>query len=72
MLLADGRRALLGSTNMHRHAFEVRRELSAIIDDKPVVARLGEVFASDWDGSAHFHAPDPFEAVPDDQEAFGL
>ena len=71
-MMADGKRALLGSTNLHRHAFEVRRELSVIVDDKYVISRLNSIFSTDWESSEHFHAPNPFEAIPDDHEAFGL
>ena len=72
LILADGKRALLGSTNLHRHAFEIRRELSTIVEEKSVVAQLCSVFASDWDSSEHFHVPSPFEAVSCEHEAFGL
>ncbi|MEI8244314.1 MAG: phospholipase D-like domain-containing protein [Lentisphaerota bacterium] len=72
LMIADGKRALLGSTNLHRHAFELRRELSVIVDDEFIISRLRAVFAADWAGSKHFHAPNPFDATADNPEAFGL
>ena len=72
LMVADGKRALLGSTNLHRHAFEVRRELSIIVDEESIISRLRSAFAADWESSEFFHAPNPFEAIADDPGAFDL
>ena len=69
LLLADGARALVGSMNIDRSAFDVRRELGIIVDDTLIVQRLHEVFDRDWDASHHWEAPDPLaESHPDDGE----
>ena len=72
LMLADGKRALLGSTNLHRHAFEVRRELSVIIDEESAITRLRAIFAADWQSSEYFLAPNPFEALADEPGDFDL
>ena len=42
--------------NIDRSAFDLRRELGIMIDDPAVVARLKEVFDSDWELSHHYDA----------------
>ncbi len=59
LLIADGDRALIGSMNIDRSAFDLRRELGIIIDDEALVGRLVDVFEHDWDRSHHWEAPDP-------------
>jgi cardiolipin synthase A/B len=61
VLIADNERALLGSMNIDRSAFDMRRELGITISDQDVVARLKEVFDSDWELSHHYDPPDPLE-----------
>ncbi len=51
MLLADGKRAIVGSMNIAPGSFDSRRELAIEIDDKHIVKRLKEVFQSDWENS---------------------
>lgn len=69
LLLADGDRALIGSMNIDRSAFDLRRELGIVLDDAPIVKRLGEVFERDWDDGHRWDAPDPLApAHPDDGE----
>jgi len=69
LLLADDRRALLGSMNIDRSAFDLRRELGIHCDDEPVIARLREVFAHEWEASHRYDIPDPLEAEkPADDE----
>ncbi len=51
MLLADGKRAIVGSMNIAPGSFDSRRELAIEIEDKPIVRRLKEVFKSDWENS---------------------
>ena len=59
LLLVDGREALVGSMNIDRSAFDLRRELGVIIDEPEIVDRLRKVFKSDWKGSHLYEAPDP-------------
>jgi phosphatidylserine/phosphatidylglycerophosphate/cardiolipin synthase-like enzyme len=69
LLLSDGARALVGSMNIDRSAFDLRRELGIIVDDGPIIKRLVEVFDQDWDDAHRWDAPDPLaEAHPDDGE----
>jgi phosphatidylserine/phosphatidylglycerophosphate/cardiolipin synthase-like enzyme len=59
LLIADGKSALVGSMNIDRSAFDLRRELGAVVTGKAAVRLLGEVFAADWDVAHHYDAPDP-------------
>jgi cardiolipin synthase A/B len=69
LILADGTRALLGSMNIDRSAFDLRRELGIIFDDEPVIARLSKIFAHEWDASHRYEVPDPLEGEkPADDE----
>jgi cardiolipin synthase A/B len=61
LLIADRKTALVGSMNIDRSAFDLRRELGTIIEDAKIVARLEQVFAHDWDDSHHYDAPDPLD-----------
>jgi cardiolipin synthase A/B len=68
LLLADGERALIGSMNIDRSAFDLRRELGIIVDDEPIVQRLTEVFERDWDHSHRWEAPDPLAVETHDHD----
>lgn len=59
LLIVDRKRALVGSMNIDRSAFDLRRELGITVDDSDVVARLHQVFNADWDFSHHYEPPDP-------------
>ena len=48
MLLADGKRAIVGSINLSPGSFDSRRELAIEVDDKDVVNRLHHVARHDW------------------------
>jgi cardiolipin synthase A/B len=61
MLIVDNEQALVGSMNIDRSAFDLRRELGITITDPPVIARLKEVFDTDWELSHHYDAPDPLD-----------
>lgn len=61
LLIVDDARALLGSMNIDRSAFDLRRELGITISDPLVVQRLKTVFASDWELSHHYAPPDPLD-----------
>ncbi|MBE2205065.1 MAG: cardiolipin synthase [Chthoniobacterales bacterium] len=61
LLIADHGHAIVGSMNIDRSAFDLRRELGARVQDPKVVARLLEVFERDWDSSHRYDAPDPLD-----------
>lgn len=61
LLIADKAHALVGSMNIDRSAFDLRRELGTTVTDPSVVARLGETFNADWESSHHYDAPDPLD-----------
>ena len=61
LLIVDDQHALLGSMNIDRSAFDLRRELAITIAEPSVVARLREVFDTDWDLSHHYDPPDPLD-----------
>jgi cardiolipin synthase len=62
LLLADGKRALVGSMNLDRSAFDVRRELGVVVETEAVVERLGDLFDHDWHKGEHWKPPDPLAA----------
>lgn len=59
LLIADDKSALLGSMNIDRSAFDVRRELGAVVTAKAPVRVLSHVFDGDWHAGHHYEAPDP-------------
>lgn len=59
LLISDNEHALVGSMNIDRSAFDLRRELGTTIRDEAIVKRLIEVFDSDWDLSHSYDPPDP-------------
>jgi len=61
LLIVDDERALLGSMNIDRSAFDLRRELGITTTDPAVVGRLRSVFDQDWDLSRHYAPPDPLD-----------
>lgn len=61
LLLVDNEHALVGSMNIDRNAFDLRRELGITITDPGVVARLRQIFGTDWDLSHHYDPPDPLD-----------
>jgi cardiolipin synthase A/B len=61
LLVADHKTALVGSMNIDRSAFDLRRELGIVIEDAKIVERLEQVFAHDWAESHHYDAPDPLD-----------
>lgn len=70
LLVVDGKRALLGSANIDRGAFDLRRELGAMVADKPALRRLTEVFEADWQDGHRYDAPDPMLAHAHVEEGF--
>ena len=51
MMLADGKRAIVGSINLAPGSFDSRRELAIETDSHHVVKRLEEIAQHDWDKS---------------------
>lgn len=51
MMLADGKRAVIGSINFAPGSFDSRRELAIEVHDEDVVKRLQHVVHQDWDHS---------------------
>jgi len=58
MLLADGKRAIVGSINLAPGSFDERRELSIEVSDDHIVKRLERTFLSDWDHSQRIDLSD--------------
>jgi cardiolipin synthase len=48
MMLADGKRAIIGSINLAPGSFDSRRELAIETDNRDVVKRLEEIAEHDW------------------------
>jgi cardiolipin synthase len=62
LLVADGRSALIGSMNIDRSAFDLRRELGAVVTAKTAVHRLAMMFHADWHAAHRYDPPDPLLA----------
>jgi len=61
LILVDGVSALVGSMNIDRSAFDLRRELGLETDAPQVVSRLKLTFQHDWDLAKRYRAPDPLD-----------
>ena len=61
LLIVDDERALVGSMNIDRSAFDLRRELGITTSAPAIVGRLKGVFESDWETSHHYEPPDPLK-----------
>ena len=59
LLLADGKHAMIGSMNLDRSAFDLRRELGCFVRDPVAVKDLNQSFHEDWHEAAHYDPPDP-------------
>ncbi len=70
LLIVDGKTALVGSMNIDRSAFDLRRELGAMVRDPAALHRLKEVFEADWHASHHYEAPDPLLSHAHHEEDF--
>jgi cardiolipin synthase len=70
LLIVDDERALVGSMNIDRSAFDLRRELGITVTEPAVVARLKAVFESDWELSHHYEAPDPLDPSTHHEDDF--
>jgi cardiolipin synthase len=70
LIVVDDSQALVGSMNIDRSAFDLRRELGIMTKDPVIVGRLKEVFDSDWDQSHHYDAPDPMDPTKHHEDDF--
>ncbi|MEO6845844.1 MAG: phospholipase D-like domain-containing protein [Chthoniobacterales bacterium] len=70
LIIVDESRALVGSMNIDRSAFDLRRELGVFVEEPEMVTGLQKVFMHDWAESKHYDTPDPLssEPHPDDQD----
>jgi phosphatidylserine/phosphatidylglycerophosphate/cardiolipin synthase-like enzyme len=48
MLLADDKRAIIGSINLAPGSFDSRRELAIEVKDKKVIKRIRKIAKHDW------------------------
>jgi cardiolipin synthase A/B len=70
LLIVDDERAQVGSMNIDRSAFDLRRELGITTADPAVVTRLKAVFESDWEMSHHYEPPDPLNPAEHHEDDF--
>jgi len=61
LLIVDGDRAQVGSMNIDRSAFDLRRELGIVVDAPHIIKALTKIFEHDWDESKAYEAPDPLQ-----------
>jgi phosphatidylserine/phosphatidylglycerophosphate/cardiolipin synthase-like enzyme len=69
MLLADGKRAIVGSINLAPGSFDDRRELAIEISDDHIIKRLEHTFLRDWDHSHRINLSD--HGIIDEMESHG-
>jgi phosphatidylserine/phosphatidylglycerophosphate/cardiolipin synthase-like enzyme len=70
LLIADGRRALVGSMNIDRSAFDLRRELGAVVAGEAAVHLLASMFQADWHSAHDYEAPDPLLSQAHEEDDF--
>jgi cardiolipin synthase len=68
VIIADGRRALVGSINISTASLDFNRELGIIVDDEVVLEALAFTFEKDWD-RAKSHSVAEATATPAPGEA---
>lgn len=51
LILADDRRAIVGSINLAPGSFDSRRELAIEVDDQPIIHRIKKTLEEDWSNS---------------------
>ena len=51
LLLADDKRAIIGSINLAPGSFDSRRELAIEVDDPHIIKRIAQILQHDWDKS---------------------
>jgi phosphatidylserine/phosphatidylglycerophosphate/cardiolipin synthase-like enzyme len=70
LLIADGRSALVGSMNIDRSAFDLRRELGAVVAGEAAVHLLASLFQADWRSAHDYEAPDPLLSQAHEEDDF--
>lgn len=70
LVIVDDREALVGSMNIDRSAFDLRRELGVMVHDPDAVGQLTQVFDADWETSHHYEPPDPLDASQHHEDDF--
>lgn len=70
LVIVDDREALVGSMNIDRSAFDLRRELGVMVKDTDAVAQLTQVFDADWESSHHYEPPDPLDSTQHHEDDF--
>jgi cardiolipin synthase A/B len=68
LMVADGDRALVGSQNIDRVAFDFRRELGLVVTAPGAVKRLWGTFLEDWQAAKPYEVPDPMAPMAHDPE----
>ncbi len=69
ILIADWRRAVIGSINLSPGSFDTRRELAIEVRDEKILDRLREVLRHDWEKSKPLDLSD--EGIRKDLQEFG-
>ncbi|MGH9840815.1 MAG: phospholipase D-like domain-containing protein [Blastocatellia bacterium] len=69
MLLADGKRAIVGSINLAPGSFDERRELAIQVSDDHIIKRLEHTFDHDWDHSHRLDLSD--QGIIEEMEKHG-
>ncbi|MBV9655449.1 MAG: cardiolipin synthase [Acetobacteraceae bacterium] len=76
LITTDAKRALVGSMNIDRSAFDLRRELGMIVEDENAVAALRRQAHADWDEGRPYEPSDPLtvqvHSEGDDAASAGL
>jgi phosphatidylserine/phosphatidylglycerophosphate/cardiolipin synthase-like enzyme len=70
LVIVDDHEALVGSMNIDRSAFDLRRELGVMVKDPDAVAQLSQVFDADWETSHHYEPPDPLDSSQHHEDDF--
>ncbi|MEM7025063.1 MAG: phospholipase D-like domain-containing protein [Pseudomonadota bacterium] len=67
LMILDRKRAIVGSMNISRTSFDLRRELGIILDRGPTVEQLLRHFKHDWRKAKPYAAPDPLRPDTHDE-----
>lgn len=70
LVIVDDHEALVGSMNIDRSAFDLRRELGITVVDPAAVGQLSQVFDADWETSHHYEPPDPLDPSQHHEDDF--
>lgn len=71
LLLADDQHAVVGSMNIDRSAFDLRRELGCFVKAPAAIEVLAQTFTDDWHDAKRYDPPDPLtvDLVDEDDHA---